>query len=69
MPPQQPDGLLDVVDEGLCFRAHDERSKFLCGDDLATISGVCNRHAALAEWTRASKIKFRLEAIRESGVR
>jgi len=23
MPPQQPDRLLDFIDESLCFRAHD----------------------------------------------
>jgi hypothetical protein len=28
MPPQQPDRLLDLFDDGLCFRAHLIRTEF-----------------------------------------
>jgi hypothetical protein len=44
MPPQQPDRLLDVIDEGLDFRAHDgcSEARFTDPDGSAQLRrGAC----------------------------
>jgi hypothetical protein len=56
MPPQQSDGLLDVVDEALCFCAHKSSNP---GSQLATYETVCNCRAGVAAARRLTKMKIR----------
>ncbi|MDI3471324.1 MAG: hypothetical protein OJF62_003387 [Pseudolabrys sp.] len=55
MPPQQPDGLLDVVDEALCFCAHESSNP---GPQLTIYRTVCNYWIIVAAICRLTKMKI-----------